>query len=136
MSMSADVIDEGKDVYFSCAVNANPEVYKVEWKHEVRLSCKVIEYSFPHLQNVTVQQDLDRGILISGTSLVLQRVNRSQAGNYSCVASNLEGDAESNPLTVRIRCKCQKASHDDSFMLLFQMLQYAKLKISPILEQI
>ena len=115
--MTADVIDEGKDVYFSCAVKANPEVYKVEWKHEVRLSCKVIEYSYLHLQNVTVQQDLDRGILISGTSLVLQRVNRSQAGNYSCVASNLEGDAESNPLTVRIRCKCQKVSHDDSFML-------------------
>jgi len=38
MSMSAEVIDEGKDVYFSCAVKANPEVYKVEWKHEVRLT--------------------------------------------------------------------------------------------------
>ena len=38
MSMSAEVIDEGKDVYFSCDVEANPEVYKVGWKHEVRLS--------------------------------------------------------------------------------------------------
>ena len=57
------------------------------------------------LQNLTVIQDLDKGILISDTSLVLQKIKRTQAGNYMCVASHLEGDAESNSLTIRILCE-------------------------------
>ena len=44
-------------------------------------------------------------MLISGSSLVLQSVTRAQAGNYTCVASNLEGDAESNTLDIAIKCE-------------------------------
>ena len=50
-------------------------------------------------------EDKERGILISGSSLVLQRVSRDQAGAYSCAASNLEGDAVSNTVDIQIRCE-------------------------------
>ena len=50
-------------------------------------------------------QDLSRGVLISGSSLVLQEVGREQAGDYTCFASNLEGDTTSDILNVQIRCK-------------------------------
>ena len=50
-------------------------------------------------------EDKERGILISGSSLVLQRVSRDQAGAYSCAASNLEGDAVSNTVHIQIRCE-------------------------------
>ncbi|KAJ3650050.1 hypothetical protein Zmor_021760 [Zophobas morio] len=32
-SLNPDDIEEGDDVYFECKVNANPEAYKVLWKH-------------------------------------------------------------------------------------------------------
>ena len=57
------------------------------------------------LQNQSVVEDKARGILISGSSLVLQRVSRDQAGAYSCAASNLEGDAVSNTVHIQIRCE-------------------------------
>ena len=56
-------------------------------------------------QNKTVDQNIEQGVLISGSSLVLQSVTRAQAGNYTCVASNLEGDAESNTLEIAIKCE-------------------------------
>ena len=35
LAMKAHVIDEGKDVYFLCEIEANPAVYKVGWKQGV-----------------------------------------------------------------------------------------------------
>ena len=60
---------------------------------------------YTRCQNKTVDQDIEQGVLISGSSLVLQSVTRAQAGNYTCVASNLEGDAESNSLEIQIKCE-------------------------------
>lgn len=33
--MNPDDIEEGDDVYFECKVHANPNAYKVIWKHNV-----------------------------------------------------------------------------------------------------
>ena len=57
------------------------------------------------MKGLEVVQDLSRGVLISGSSLVLQEVSREQAGDYTCFASNLEGDTVSDILNVQIRCK-------------------------------
>ena len=35
----------------------------------------------------------------------LQGVRRHQAGNYTCIGSNLEGDQESNTVRLRILCE-------------------------------
>ena len=59
-------------------------------------------------QDVMVGGDPSRGVLITGESLVLQRVTRSRAGKYSCVASNSEGDTQSNVVELKVKCKCAK----------------------------
>lgn len=34
-NMNPDDIEEDDDVYFECNINANPDAYKVVWKHNV-----------------------------------------------------------------------------------------------------
>ena len=66
------------------------------------------EENFPTtklLKGLEVVQDLSRGVLTSGSSLVLQEVRREQAGNYACFASNLEGDTSSDSINIQIRCE-------------------------------
>jgi len=79
-------LEEGDDVYFECSIQANPAAYKVTWLHN----------------GLEVVQRPDKQMFISNQSLVLQKVSREQAGNYSCHASNVEGDAESDPVTLTI----------------------------------
>ena len=45
------------------------------------------------------------GVILEGDSLVIQGVGRSMAGEYSCTASNLEGDTVSDTLTLEIMCE-------------------------------
>ena len=52
-----------------------------------------------------VVHDKSHGVIISESSLALQIVTRKQAGNYSCVASNIEGDRQSNSLKLKVMCK-------------------------------
>ena len=43
-----------------------------------------------------------------------QKVLREQAGNYTCLASNLEGDAECNTVLLKILCEfCHYDGGDD-----------------------
>ncbi|XP_025835204.1 synaptogenesis protein syg-2 [Agrilus planipennis] len=86
--LNPDDIEEGDDVYFECKINANPWAYKVVWKH-----------------NGVVMQHNQKGVIMSDTNLALQAITRHQAGNYSCTASNVEGDGESNVVDLKVMYK-------------------------------
>ncbi|XP_074027396.1 sidestep VI isoform X2 [Leptinotarsa decemlineata] len=88
-NLNPEDIEEGDDVYFECKVNANPWAYKVLWKHNGQV----------------MQANQKGGVIMSTTALALQGVTRSQAGNYSCVASNVEGDGDSNVVDLKIMYK-------------------------------
>ncbi|XP_075221992.1 nephrin-like, partial [Lycorma delicatula] len=87
--MNPDDIEEGDDVYFECKIHANPAAYKVLWKHNGH----------------TVQHNQKAGVIVSNKALALQSVRRHQAGNYTCIASNVEGDGESNTVQLRVMYK-------------------------------
>lgn len=42
---------------------------------------------------------------MSSGNLALQGVTRHLAGNYTCIASNVEGDGESNTVHLKVMCK-------------------------------
>lgn len=52
-----------------------------------------------------MQHNPKDGMIISSKDLVLQKISRHQSGNYSCVASNVEGDGESNIVELKVMCK-------------------------------
>lgn len=56
-------------------------------------------------QDQVIQHNQKGGIIMSSGDLALQGVTRIQAGNYSCVASNVEGDGDSNKVELKIMCK-------------------------------
>ncbi|XP_050691470.1 nephrin-like [Eriocheir sinensis] len=82
-------IEEDDDVYFECSVKANPRVYKMVWLHE----------------SEELRHNPAEGVLISNQTLVLQHVTRASSGNYYCVASNIQGDGQSNPLRLKVKYK-------------------------------
>ncbi|XP_048509194.1 synaptogenesis protein syg-2 isoform X2 [Athalia rosae] len=88
-NMNPEDIEEGDDVYFECKVHANPEAYKVVWKHNGNV----------------IQNNAKNGFIVQRYDLALRTVNRSQAGNYTCVASNVEGDGTSNSVELKIMYK-------------------------------
>ncbi|CAL4183029.1 unnamed protein product, partial [Meganyctiphanes norvegica] len=53
--------------------------------------------------NELLVHDVSQGIIISNQSLVLQAVDREQAGRYSCHAHNTVGDGNSNILRLDVK---------------------------------
>ncbi|XP_037924795.1 synaptogenesis protein syg-2 isoform X2 [Hermetia illucens] len=88
-NLNPEDIEEGDDVYFECKVNANPAAYKVIWKHN----------------NQVIQHNSKVGVIVSNGDLALQGITRHQAGNYTCTASNVEGDGDSNVVELRVMYK-------------------------------
>lgn len=56
-------------------------------------------------QGNVIQNNAKNGVIVQQYGLALQDVNRSLAGNYTCVASNVEGDGYSNIVELKIMCK-------------------------------
>lgn len=44
-------------------------------------------------------------MIVSSGDLALQGVTRHQAGNYTCTASNVEGDGDSNVVELKVMCE-------------------------------
>ncbi|XP_045491964.1 hemicentin-2-like [Colias croceus] len=85
-TLNPNDIEEGDDVYFDCGVNANPPAYKVVWEHNGQV--------MTHNQRA--------GVIAGSAHLALQGVSREQAGKYVCIASNVEGDGRSEPVTLQV----------------------------------
>jgi len=56
-------------------------------------------------QEDLVTQNLKAGILVSDKNLVLQRVHRTSAGNYTCTVTNEMGTTSSKPAELSVRCE-------------------------------
>lgn len=56
------------------------------------------------LQGTELHHNISNGIILSDQSLVLQSVSRISAGNYTCLAANIEGRGASNSVSLDIRC--------------------------------
>ena len=89
-SLRATDINEGDDVYFECDVKANPKAYRLAWFKGGK----------------ELHHNASAGIILpGGHSLVLQSVTRLSAGEYSCMAANLEGKATSRPVMLEVMCE-------------------------------
>lgn len=66
---------------------------------------KKLQYPILFFQGILVQHNTKNGVIISSNTLVLQKIKRQVAGNYSCAASSVEGDGKSNYVQLRVMCK-------------------------------
>ncbi|GIY94114.1 uncharacterized protein CEXT_775991 [Caerostris extrusa] len=82
-------IQEGNDVYLDCSIIASPWVSEIGWRFGGK----------------ELHTNTSAGIIVSNQSLVLQKVQRTSRGHYTCVASNSEGEGESNVVQLRVQCK-------------------------------
>ncbi|KAK8403322.1 hypothetical protein O3P69_000442 [Scylla paramamosain] len=83
-----DLLTEGGDLFLECMVESNPEPYKIKFFHD--------GHELVH--------NVSKKILVTKASLALQEVSRHTSGRYQCLASNVEGDALSNNLTIAVKC--------------------------------
>lgn len=60
-----------------------------------------------HAQGGPVEHRVTKGIILQNQTLVLQNIRREAAGLYTCAAVNIEGEGESQPVNLRVKCECQ-----------------------------
>ncbi|XP_050734666.1 neural cell adhesion molecule 1-like [Eriocheir sinensis] len=100
-SFDPSLLREGVDVYFDCLVSANPPATPITWYHEGKV----------------LVQNRTGGVILAGNSLALQGVRRSQAGRYTCSATNQLGHATSDPVTLRIKYSPECLSRPTAYFI-------------------
>ena len=86
----------------------------IPYRHKI-YSSHVCDISYTDMawkrieQGRAVQQNSSAGIIMSNQSLVLQRIDRQTAGIYTCLATNVEGQGESNALALPVKCKSKRS---------------------------
>lgn len=65
----------------------------------------IVKSIISYLQGQVIQQNQKGGVIMSNSDLALQQITKNQAGNYTCVASNVEGDGDSNTVELKVMCK-------------------------------
>ena len=70
--------------------------------HPIERTEDMFSFTF---QEELVTQNLKAGILVSRKNLVLQRVHRTSAGNYTCTVNNEMGTTTSSPVPLAVRCE-------------------------------
>lgn len=103
-SLISSNIHLGDDVYFECEITANPATYNVTWRHNVRYAGITANCNHVVLQGKRVDENVTNGVLIGNQTLVLQKIKLSYSGLYTCVASNVVADGESNAVMLDIKC--------------------------------
>ncbi|XP_012275792.1 hemicentin-1 [Orussus abietinus] len=86
LPLNPEGIKEGDDVYFECNVRANPSAYRLTWYHN----------------NEELHRNVTAGVVLSDQSLVLQGITRDSTGNYTCLATNVEGRQTSNVVSLNV----------------------------------
>ena len=61
-------------------------------------------FFLPH-QGRELIHNVQKKVIISNQSLVLQKVTRADSGVYTCTSHNAEGDGMSNSINLDVRCK-------------------------------
>ncbi|XP_046998184.1 nephrin-like [Schistocerca americana] len=59
----------------------------------------------PTAKGEVILHNTSAGVIVSSSHLALQSVTRKQAGSYSCIASNVEGDGRSNVVNLAVKYK-------------------------------
>ena len=101
-SIVEDEISAGQDIYLECLTEANPGVSRLVWLQD----------------NYRVEPSREDSVVISGHSLVIQSLEPRHSGNYSCVASNDQGDAVSESLQLRVKYRpvCLQSDRQTVFL--------------------
>ncbi|KFM72593.1 B-cell receptor CD22, partial [Stegodyphus mimosarum] len=86
-SQQYEHIREGSDVYFDCNIQANPPVTNVMWRFQSR----------------RLEHQPSMGIIVRNHSLLLQNVGRRHRGTYRCLATNQEGEGQSEDTELAIQ---------------------------------
>jgi hypothetical protein len=57
------------------------------------------------LQGKQLYNNAQANTIVSNQSLVLQSITKARSGHYTCVGHNQEGDGESNPVQLDVKCE-------------------------------
>ena len=70
-----------------------------------KINVKIEELQYFLVQGLEIYPRPGDGKIISNQSLVIQKVKKEDAGNYTCQAFNVEGQMESPPQMLDIMCE-------------------------------